>query len=437
MSSLSETPHSASLLRRVLRHMGRPSTLPGLVWKNVRHLIAPPRRAAHYDYTTWNRLGRTLVHSGRFEEALGCYREALALKPDSAAILNNLGNALCYLNRLDEAEACLREALRLEADHPNFHANLGHVLLQAGRLQEGWNEQEWRWRTTRMAAEVERISGPVWNGEELDDRVILLHAEGGNGDTLQFCRYVPLVAARTRTVLEVQRPLVRLLSQLPRNIQTIAQGDEFPSYDLHCSLMSLPHAFNTTLATIPVATPYLNADPDETARWRDRLASIRGLRVGLCWAGGHRPWSPKQTAVDVRRSMSLETLAPLGEIPGVTFVSLQIGPQADEAAHPPAGMKLYDFTSEIRDFADTAGLVDQLDLVISVDTAVLHLAGALGKPVWLLNRFDTCWRWLQGRDDSPWYPSLRQFRQVSPGNWEHPVLRVQDALRHVVKGRSV
>lgn len=436
MSGLSVQARRGNLLYRALRHAGRPGSLPALVWKNIRHLFAPRRPAASYDDRAWNQLGRSLILAGRFEEALQCYAQALALRPDSAGILNNIGNALCYLNRLEEAEACLREAVRLRPDHPNFRANLGHVLLQAGRLEEGWSEYERRLDTTRMFAESQRFSGPYWKGEAIGNRTILLHAEGGHGDTLQFCRYVPQVAARARTVLEVQQPLVRLLSRLPGETQIIAQGDQLPPYDLHCSLMSLPHACATTLDTIPAQTPYLLPYRADAARWRDRLAGIAGLRVGLCWAGGKRPWNPKQTVVDARRSMSLATLAPLGKVSGVSFVSLQMGPPATQSAHPPPGMTLYDFRNEISDFADTAALIDGLDLVISVDTAVAHLAGALDKPVWLLNRFDTCWRWLQDRDDSPWYPSLRQFRQPSPGRWEDAVLRVRNALQHLVEARS-
>ena len=235
------------------------------------------------------------------------------------------------------------------------------------------------------------FSVPSWNGEAIGDRVILLHAEYGLGDTLQFCRYVPQIAAGARTILEVQPPLVRLLSRLPGLIEIIARGDRLPSFDLHCPLMSLPRAVGTTLDTIPATTPYLEADPADVAHWRERLAGLAGLRVGLCWAGG-RTNNPGQILLDSRRSITLDTLAPLGDISGVRFISLQKGSPAAEAACPPRGMELHDFTDDLHDFADTAALIDGLDLVISVDTAVAHLAGALGKPVWLLNRFDTCFR---------------------------------------------
>ena len=196
--------------------------------------------------------------------------------------------------------------------------------------------------------------------------------------------------------------------------------------------MSLPHAVGTTLETIPATTPYLTADPADVAHWRARLAGLAGLRVGLCWAGGR--FNLGQIVVDRRRSITLDALAPLGDVSGVQFISLQKGPPAAQAARPPRGMELHDFTEDLHDFADTAALIDNLDLVISVDTAVAHLAGALGKPVWLLNRFDTCLRWLRNRDDSPWYPSLRQFRQPTPGDWPSVISRAQDALQRLVDG---
>ena len=191
--------------------------------------------------------------------------------------------------------------------------------------------------------------------------------------------------------------------------------------------MSLPYAVGTTLETIPATTPYLTADPADVAHWRERLAGFAGLRVGLCWAGGRSNY-------DRRRSITLEALAPLGEISGVRFISLQKGLPAAEVARPPRGMELHDFTEDLDDFADTAALIDNLDLVISVDTAVAHLAGALGKPVWVLNRFDTDFRWPRGRDDSPWYPSLRQFRQSTPGAWTSVISRAQGALRQLAAG---
>jgi hypothetical protein len=301
----------------------------------------------------------------------------------------------------------------------------------AGRFEEGWKEFEWRWK--KKAFSGRNFSAPLWRGEAIGDRTILLHAEQGLGDTLQFCRYALLIACSARIILEVQAPLVRLLSRLPGVMQIVARDDNLPPFDLHCPLMSLPHLFGTTLDTIPAATPYLSADPALAANWQERLAGLDGLRIGLVWAGGQR-LDPAAAAVDRRRSTALKALAPLGEVSGVRFVSLQKDGPAAQAADPPHDLMLHDFTTDLHDFEDTAALIVNLDLVISVDTAVAHLAGALGKPVWLLNRFDTDWRWLLNRDDSPWYPTLRQFRQPRPGDWNGAVCAARDALQRLAAG---
>ena len=266
--------------------------------------------------------------------------------------------------------------------------------------------------------------------------MLLVHSEQGLGDTLQFCRFVPIVAQGAKIVLEVQPPLHRLLADLPGIAEIVAEGDKLPPFDLHCALLSLPRFLGTSLETIPGEVPYLTADPLLVSAWRRRLAGLAGLKIGLVWAGGPRPDEPAESSVDRHRSMPLARLAALAEVEGVSFVSLQKGPPAAQAAQPPPGMVLHDFTAELDDFADTAALVEALDLVISVDTAVAHLAGALGKPVWLLNRFDTCWRWLLGRDDSPWYPTLRQFRQPAAEDWDSVIAAVKAALAQRVRDRA-
>jgi hypothetical protein len=262
----------------------------------------------------------------------------------------------------------------------------------------------------------------------LAGKTILLHAEQGLGDVLQFCRYAPLVAAQADVVLQVPGPLVRLLTSLPGRGRIVAEDEPLPEFDLHCPLLSLPFAFKTTLETIPRAIPYLAAAPAAVAAWRDRLVVLSGLRVGICWAG-----NPVVQSIDGRRSVGLARLAPLGDIAGAHFVSLQKGVAGADAVRPPNGMTIHDWTDELQDFADTAALIEALDLVITVDTAVAHLAGALGKPVWILSRFDACWRWLDGRDDSPWYPTARLFRQTAAGDWDDVVARVGGALREYVE----
>jgi hypothetical protein len=296
------------------------------------------------------------------------------------------------------------------------------ALLAAGEMAEGWKEYEWRWRTPLMFAVRRRFTQPAWDGG--GGGTLLIHAEQGLGDTLQFCRYATLAAARgARVILEVQAPLVRLLRSLPGAGAVIARGEALPDFDVHAHMLSLPHIFGTTLETISAATPYLTADPADSETMRIRLGQKTGLRVGLVWAGNSYASVPEMAAVDRRRSLAPEHLAPLLDIPEIDFISLQKGGKA------PAAFGLTDFMDEMRDFADTAALVENLDLVISVDTSVAHLAGALGKPVWLLNRFDAEWRWLDGRTDSPWYPGMRIFRQDKPGDWDGVIAAVAGALR--------
>jgi len=362
-------------------------------------------------------LGAVLADAGALTDAEEHLRRAVGLKPDYAEAQDDLGTVLKEKGRVQEAAAAFREAVRLKPDLANAHNNLAMTLLADGVFEEGWREYEWRWRTPRWASVARDFSQPQWRGEAAKARTLLIHAEQGFGDMLMICRYAPLAAARGfRVVLEAPAPLQRLLSGLAGVDQVVVRGDPLPAFDLHCPMLSLPLAFGTTLKTIPGDTPYLFADAAEAARWAARLGESAGLRVGLAWSG-----NPGTTA-HARRSLPLEELARLLGAPGVRFVSLQ--KDADAAAPP-----ILDFMAEAKDFADTAALIAGLDLVISVDTAVAHLAGALGKPVWLLDRFDPDWRWLLGRRDSPWYPSLTIYRQPAPGDWSAVVDSVLADLR--------
>lgn len=418
--------------------------------------LAPGSAAAHND------LGLALAQSLEFTAAASCFRAALRLKPDFVAAAANLGGTIAKTGkwsaaagacrsalqrnprdapgyhklatllrdagRLEEAEQAARAAIRLVGDYAEAHVGLAMTLLLEGRFEEGWAEYEWRWRLPKAARRMARFPQPRWDGAPLGDKILLLHAEQDFGDTVQFCRYAPLVAAQGRVVLQVQGELYRLLAGLPKVERVVGAGETLPRFDLHCPLLSLPHVLGTTLETIPDKTPYLAAAPGRVAAWRRRLDAIPGVKVGLVWAG-----SPTMTA-DRGRSLSLDRLAPLAGLSGISFVSLQKGEAAGQT--PPPGMVLNDWTSELDDFAETAALIEALDLVIGADTAVVHLAGALGRPVWLLNRFDRCWRWLEGRDDSPWYPSLRQLRQTSPGDWESVLVRVRRALEQIAAERD-
>jgi tetratricopeptide (TPR) repeat protein len=394
-------------------------------------LCAEVLRQAPGEADAYATLTATLAEMGQYERAIATADLALEYHPRHARVASNKGIALLGLGRVEAAIAMLRQGVAATPDDPDIVVNLALALLTGGNhMREGFALFEHRRR--QVTAANRGFSQPCWQGEDIAGRTILLHAEQGLGDTLQFVRYVTLVAARgARIILEVQPELVRLCAAMPEiasagltgGIQVVATGAALPAFDLHCPLLSLPHVFGTDLATIPAAIPYLAADPALVSHWASRLPAGPKLRAGLVWAGhaqSHRAYARR---IDPRRSLALAALAPLGAVPGVAsggasgvaFVSLQKGPPAAELAAPPFAIS--DPMPTVTDFADTAALIAGLDLVITVDTAVAHLAGALGKPVWMLSRFDGCWRWLRGRSDSPWYPTLRLYRQTSPGDW--------------------
>ena len=397
-------------------------------------LLSQVRAARPDSADIHNNLGAAFYAQYRLDAAEDCYHRAIALDTTLSVAHNNLGVLLRDTGRITESIETLRRAIVLAPDDPEPHHNLAMSLLLAGDLEEGWTEYEWRWGTRAQRKAQRHFAQPLWHGEDLAGGTLLLHAEQGLGDTLQFCRYIPRAAQRARVVLEVQPPLVHLLSGLPGAAAIVAQGDALPPFDAQLPLMSLPLAFGTLLDTIPAAVPYLHPQDDVVAVWRDRLREPGRLRVGLAWAGAARAHDIRLARVDRRRSLRLADLLPLADVPGVTFFSLQKDDPGKQAAADGPAFALRDWTSALNDFADTAALVAALDLVITVDTAVAHLAGALGRPVWMLNRFDTCWRWLVDRDDSAWYPTLRQFRQTRPGDWSVPLHAMRDALARLASG---
>ena len=367
----------------------------------------------------WSNLGVVLQKLARMDEAAACHRRAIDLRPDSPEAFSNLGVVLYLQRRMDEAARCLRQAIALRPHYAEAHLNLASVLMRQGEMAEGWAEYEWRFGVPDTAERRRTFVQPQWRGEAAAGRTILIHAEQGLGDTLQFCRYAVLAKARgLLVVLEVQKPLARLLRCLDADL--VIAGDELPPFDLHCPMLSMPLAVGTVLETIPSSGPYLRADPVQVDRWAGRLAAMagRGTRIGLVWAGSTAHKDNNERSLDPAR------LAPLFGLPGLHFVSLQKGGPA-----APDGFRLLDFMAEMHDLADTAALIMNLDLVISVDTAVAHLAAALGKPVWMLDRFDPDWRWpLEGRG-TPWYPTLRIYRQPTRGDWDPAVAAIVDDLR--------
>jgi hypothetical protein len=367
-----------------------------------------------------------LTEEGRFADALADADAAVRLAAREAQTQNTRGNVLRALGRLDEAIAAYRQAVTLQPQYADGHFNLAQALLAAGAFAEAWREYEWRWATPQMAAAQRRFAAPLWTGEAGVGQRLLVHAEQGLGDVLQFCRYIPLLAECGFSVIfEVPRPLARLCASLAGGADIVIQGERLPPFDLHIPLMSLPGRFGTRLESIPAAIPYLAPDPTARALWRARLDGLgRGLRVGLAWAGNPSLDRPSRAAMDRRRSLAPARLETLWSVPGLRFVSLQKGGPA-----LPDGLPVFDAMAEMVDFADAAALVAELDLVIAVDSAVAHLAGALGRPVWLLDRSDPCWRWLLGRRNSPWYPSLALYRQPAPGDWDSVLAAVLRDLR--------
>ncbi len=393
-----------------------------------RAIAAKPDHAAAYV----NR-GNVETELERFDAALASYDASIAIAPDSAEAHSNRGSLLGTLGRHHEALASFDRALAIDPAHAQAHYNRAFVHLALGDLEHGWRDFEWRWKNEHCASprEARNFIRPRWLGEEpLDGKTLLVHCEQGFGDSIQFCRYLPRVAALgAKVVLEVPESLHGLFTHLDGVARLVVYGQPLPPFDCFCPLLSLPLALKTTLATIPARVPYLRVGEDPVRRWRDKLGVRSRRRVGLVWSSGVRPDQPECWSVNQRRNIPLTKLAPL-EHPALEFYSLQKGQPAEgELAALIAGHwqgpKLLNHTHELHDFEETAALIEQLDLVISVDTATAHLAGALGKRVWLLLRFDSCWRWLLERSDSPWYPTMRLYRQTTRGDWEGVVRKLR------------
>ena len=389
--------------------------------------------------------GVALAGAGQVEAAIPWISQAIAKDPGDAHAYYNRARAWHELRHFPEAIDDYDRAIGLEPGYSAAYLNRAVSRLTQGRLLEGWRDMEWRWIPggSSLATERRDFLQPQWQGEQpVAGKTILIHCEQGLGDTLQFCRYVPMVAALgAKVVLEVPAALRKLLSSLPGVDHMVTRGDALPDFHWHCPLLSLPLAFRTSLETIPAAVPYLQCDIDRLRHWEQRLGTRRALRVGLVWSGGHRPNRPDLWDVNSRRNLPLSKLAVL-KMPGVEFFSLQKGePAESEFANTRAigwsGPDIRDFGTELQDFVDTAALIEQLDLVISVDTSVAHLAGALGKPVWILNRFDGCWRWLLNRSDSPWYPSARLYTQPQPGDWDGALTAVAIDLSALARRHPV
>jgi tetratricopeptide (TPR) repeat protein len=418
-------PHHAATLQmraRVLRALKR---YEDCLADNIRaHALDPA------DPLTCNNMGDALLWLGRYDEGLRWFDEALALRPDFIDVLLNKGFALFHLCRLDEAAETYRRVTELDPGNAKAAWQLAHIALLTGDFAAGWAAREARWNVPDFSTEYPKFSQPKWLGEEpIDGKTILVHVDEGLGDTLQFARYLPLMADRgARVVLVAQDALCPLLSGV-RGVSECVPFSlrAYPSFDMHCPMMSLPLAFGTTLETIPPAN-YLPPVPAERiAQWENRLGPRDRLRAGLVWSG-----NPKQ-GNDRNRSMALARLAPLLDL-DATFVSLQKDLRPDDAT-PLARSNIVDLTADLTDFVDTAALVSCLDVVITVCTSVAHLAATLGRPTWVMLPYLPDWRWLLDRDDSPWYPAVRLFRQDSTRDYAGVVEAVRTELETQIAGR--
>ncbi|MDQ2927961.1 MAG: tetratricopeptide repeat-containing glycosyltransferase family protein [Caldimonas sp.] len=385
--------------------------------------LAPADVQIHLNY------GAFLAALNRCREAEAIYVRAVGLEPSSAPAWSNLGALFAQTGRFDDAEGCCRMSMRLDPTYPKAHINLAYLCLRQSRFEEGWEHYDWRTWQSPLAP---RIDGPRWAGEPLEGKSLLIGHEGGFGDAIQFSRYVAMLKRRgaQRIALVCPPPLERLFQSLEGIDELLSSDEPLPrsGWDYWTSLMSAPYHCKTRVDSIPATLPYLHAEPSAIERWKGLLPS-RGVRVGLAWKG-----NPKFENDAARSIHSLDLLAPLGRVAGATFVSLQIDRVDNAFATARDTVRLVEPACGVESFAETAALIANLDLVIAVDTAVAHLAGAMGKPCWILLADQmTDWRWLEGREDSPWYPrTVRLFRQQTRGDWRSVVARVSGALESFV-----
>jgi len=383
-----------------------------------RQLTLTPSSAA-----LWNNRGNALLELRQFEDAASSYLFALGISPDLHDARVALASCYQAMGLIDKAmESCLA-VLASAPDHAEAHWNRSLLLLLKGEYVEGWQEYEWRWKKRAFTSPARDFKQPRWNGEPLAGKTVLVHAEQGFGDTIQFCRFIPQLASLgAKVIFECQPPLVRLMKSLSGCASVLPMGSSLPRFDMHIPLLSLPMILENTLQSIPDKMPYLVSEAESILKWSFLVRKDKGINIGICWSGKSYP--------DPGRSCPVEVLKPLAGIAGINWNSLQVG---WNSALP---FPMTDNTSRINDFADTAALISHLDLVITIDTAAAHLAGALGKKVFLMVPFAPDWRWMQWWDDSPWYPSMRLFRQVSPDDWSGPVYDIVTELKKIISGQT-
>ena len=392
--------------------------------------------------TTYNNKGTTYFDLEKTNEATECYQKALKLDPQLPQAHMNQGHVYKWLGDLDAAIRCYRKSIEHDENYADCQMALSMALLKNGQLKEGWERFEWRWKSNQMVPRG--LKKPQWNGEDLTGKTILVYGEQGLGDIIQFAPYTKKLAHRypkCKIIVEGRQPVKRLLESIPTVYAVVNYGDKLPDVDYVIPMISLAGKFTPTIDSIDGFKNEYHLDSDDVDAWKIRLEPLfekcpNTIKVGLCWAGMSRASQPLAAKIDSLRSTELSEFAPLARMPGIAWVSLQKGPPATQVQKPPVNMTIGDFTDDMYDFYETCCAIQHCDLVISVDTAVLHAAAMMGKPTWLLSRWDGCWRWFGDRNDSPWYPTLRQFVQPKPGDWQGLIENVADSLRQFAKDKN-
>jgi Tfp pilus assembly protein PilF len=425
LEAVPEQPAAMALLGSILGHQGEMGQAIDFLERAC---------ARNNQVSAWhNNLCSLYRMDCRLDEAETAGRAALALAPGQAPLLLNLGKVHMDRNDWDQAIGCFLDVLARDAQNAEAHLAIGQILLSRGELQPGWLEYEWRNRLDAARGMIPDMVRPEWNGMPLPNGTVMLIGDQGYGDTLQFARYIPQVAQRCReVVMACGAELESLLSRQPGVVRTFNRWQDAPEHTVWCRLSSLGGIFSPNLDSIPVSPAYITADPAEVANWAERLDGLlprRRLRVGLFWAG--RPTHPN----DRRRSLRLAQLAPLTSQGDIDFISLQKQMPPQDAATVAALPNLRDVGPQLENFSTTAAVLANLDLLVTVDSAVAHLAGALGRPVCVLIGAPADWRWMHGRDDTPWYPSMRLVRQPSPGVWGPAIATVSSALERMALAR--
>jgi tetratricopeptide (TPR) repeat protein len=386
---------------------------------------------------SFNNLGVTLQSQGQLDEAFAFYQKALQINPNNLESYCNIGTVMHEKGQPDEAFAFYQKALQINPNYANAHLNMAYFLLLLGNFKQGWKEFEWRWKTKEYLKNScfhrpVNFTQPILNRLDITGHTVLIYAEQGLGDEIQFIRYAPLVAQHgTKVIIECHKEISTLLRTIEGVEQFIVQGEPLPHFDIQCPILTLPLVFNTTPENIPVNIPYISVNSILIQKWKDKIQHDNSkLKVGIVWHG-----NPKHKN-DRNRSMPFAHFSPFAKFTDITFYSLQKGKASEQARNFSMGMKFIDLTEEINDFSDTAALIENLDLTMSVDTSVVHLAGALGKPIWTLLPFAPDWRWMLNREDSPWYPTMRLFRQPSPGDWNSVIKKVSEELQELVSSKA-